>query len=162
MSDPIEDSPLQPPTNLKQSMAVVTGGVAALVAASALTFVLLRKPATPPPAAVANDPLLLAGRAVYFDRCVSCHGQDGKGNGPIAKGLSGPPVGDLTDKTWKHGDRPEQVEGVVALGVLNTAMPGWGRILSPDDRRAVTAYVYYLAGRDVPPELRTGGTTSAQ
>ena len=46
----------------------------------------------------------MTGRAIYLDRCKSCHGEGGKGDGPLAKGLSGPPVGDLTDDVWKHGD----------------------------------------------------------
>jgi cytochrome c oxidase cbb3-type subunit 3 len=78
----------------------------------------------------------------------------GRGDGPIAKGLAGPPVGDLTDKTWKHGDRPEQVVGVVSAGVRDTAMPGWKGTFGPEDIRAVSAYVYHLAGRQVPEALR--------
>jgi cytochrome c oxidase cbb3-type subunit 3 len=138
------------------------GGFAAavVVAAAALTYVLLRRPVGPPPAEIAGDPLLVAGREVYLSRCVSCHGEKGRGDGPIAKGLSGPPVGDLTDAAWKHGDRPDQVLEVVSDGVRDTAMPGWGSVLDGRNMqngpnvRAVTAYVYHLAGRDVPAELR--------
>src|SRR4051812_5838725 len=126
----------------------------ALVAGAALAFSLLRKPAGPPPAAIAGDPLLVRGRAIYQVRCVSCHGESGRGDGPTARSLMGPPVGDLTDATWKHGDRPEQVVGVVARGAEKTAMPGWGGVLDEAELRAVSAYVYHLAGRPVPAELR--------
>ena len=33
-------------------------------------------------------------------------------------------------------------------------MDGWGNVLDPPQIRAVTAYVYYLAKRPVPDELR--------
>jgi cytochrome c oxidase cbb3-type subunit 3 len=134
--------------------AAVTIGLAVLLLTAAITLARLSRPAEPPPPEVARDPLLVAGRSVYLDRCVSCHGPKGKGDGPIAKGLAGPPVGDLSDQKWKHGDRPEQVVAVIAEGVKTSAMPGWRRTLSPDDLRAVAAFTYYLAGRDVPPSFR--------
>jgi cytochrome c oxidase cbb3-type subunit 3 len=129
-------------------------GTLALVVVAFVAFALLRTPASPPPKEIADDPLLVAGRAIYLDRCVSCHGLKGRGDGPIARGLSGPPVGDLTDATWKHGDSPDQVRAVIARGVPNTAMPGWGKTLGEDGVRAAAAYVYYLAGREVPRGLR--------
>lgn len=129
-------------------------GMLAMAAVGALSYGLLRGPASPPPAAIAADPLLVAGHAVYQARCVSCHGTTGRGDGPIAKGLAGPPVGDLTDASWKHGDRPDQVLAIVAQGVRDTAMPGWKAAMGAADLRAVTAYVYHIAGRAVPEPLR--------
>ena len=129
-------------------------GMLAMVAGAVLAYTLSRKPAGPPPAAIAGDPLLVRGRTIYQARCLSCHGEAGRGDGPTAKSLLGPPVGDFTDATWKHGDRPEQVVGVVARGVDKTAMSAWGGVLDDPDLRAVSAYVYYLAGRPVPAELR--------
>jgi mono/diheme cytochrome c family protein len=126
----------------------------ALVAGGALALRTLRGPASPPPAAIAGDPLLVAGREVFLARCASCHGASGRGDGPIAKGLAGPPVGDLTDADWKHGERPEQVLDVVAQGVRDTAMSGWKSVLDARTLHAVTAYVYHLAGRPVPEALR--------
>jgi cytochrome c oxidase cbb3-type subunit 3 len=131
------------------ALVVVILGVSALGA-----YILLKEPPSPPPAEIADDPLLVEGRELFLSRCVSCHGKSGRGDGPIAKGLAGPPVGDLTDRLWKHGDKPEQVLSVVTSGVKDTAMSGWKGIFSPQGIRAVSAYVYYLAGRDVPPALR--------
>ena len=86
--------------------------------------------------------------------CTGCHGQTGRGDGPTARTLTGPPVGNLTDAEWKHGDRPGDVLDVILNGVRDTAMNGWGPYLPAHDARAVAAYVYHLGGRVVPPAFR--------
>ncbi len=115
----------------------------------------LRQPPPPASAVVAADPLLLQGRTIFLDRCISCHGPNGKGDGPLAKNLTGPPVGDLTISKWKHGDKPEEVRAVIAKGIDKSQMPGWLSALEPTGVNAVAAYVYHLAGREVPQALRT-------
>jgi mono/diheme cytochrome c family protein len=125
-----------------------------LLAAGFVAFRMLSKSAGPPPEAVAKDPLLSQGRVIYLTRCVTCHGLDGRGDGPIAAQLIGPPVGNLTDDVWKHGNRPEQVLSVIEQGVKETRMDGWSRVLDPPEIRAVAAYVYFLAKEPVPAELR--------
>ncbi len=126
----------------------------ALVGGGFIAFGMLREPVGPAPPEVARDPLLSQGRVIYLARCVACHGNDGKGDGPLAGQLIGPPVGNLTDQVWKHGDRPAQVLAVIGQGVPNTRMEGWNKVLDPPEVNAVAAYVYYLAGRDVPEEIR--------
>jgi mono/diheme cytochrome c family protein len=149
-----DDAP-EPPLGIDP---VVSGriflGMLGLLAGAAVALALLRAPVSPPPAAIATDPLLVEGRETYLARCVSCHGESGRGDGPIAKGLAGPPVGDLKAARWKHGDSPELVLAVVAQGVPDTAMPAWKSTLGERAVHAVTAYVYYLAGRPVPHALR--------
>jgi cytochrome c oxidase cbb3-type subunit 3 len=125
-----------------------------LLAAGFIAFRMLSKPVGPAPPEVAKDPLLSQGRVIYLARCVACHGTDGKGDGPIAGQLTGPPVGNLTDDVWKHGAHPEQVLSVIGQGVTNTRMDGWSRVLDPPELKGVAAYVYFLAGRPVPEEIR--------
>jgi cytochrome c oxidase cbb3-type subunit 3 len=144
-----------PATHAGPGPAVIALGMLALVVTGVFAFVALRKGSGPPPAAIANDRLLVAGREIYLARCVSCHGAAGKGDGPIARSLQGPAPRDLTAAHWKHGDRPEDALGVIAQGVKDTAMPGWGGTLGGEGTRAVAAYVYFLAGRPVPDVLRT-------
>jgi len=129
-------------------------GMFALVAGGALAYSLLRPKPAPAPPGIAGDLLLTRGREIYLDRCITCHGPDGKGDGPTAKYLAGPPPGNLTDADWKHGDQPEQVEQVIDQGVQGTSMPSWGTTLGPDGVRATSAYVYFLARRPVPAGLR--------
>jgi mono/diheme cytochrome c family protein len=125
-----------------------------VVAGGFVAFRMLSKPVEPPPPEVAKDALLTEGRLIYLGRCATCHGNDGRGDGPIAKDLVGPPVGNLTDKEWKHGDRPDQVLAVIARGVPETRMTGWSNVLDPPELKAVAAYVYHLAKHPVPEELR--------
>ncbi len=132
-------------------------GMLGLIIAGALAFYVLRTPPPPPPPEVAGDPLLLEGRSIYLGRCVTCHGPEGRGDGPIASSLLGPPVGNISDGQWKHGGKPEEVLGVISKGVDGTRMAGWGLVLEPAQLRAVTAYVFYLAHQPVPEVLRQVG-----
>ena len=128
------------------TLAVVLGGSVAALA-------LLRR-ATPPPAAIANDPVLARGFAIYSDRCVSCHGPTGRGDGPIARNLAGPAMRDLKADEWRHGDAPAQVLAVLTNGVKDSAMPGYGGMYDRADLRATAAYLDHITGRPIPAELR--------
>jgi cytochrome c oxidase cbb3-type subunit 3 len=119
-----------------------------------LAYSWLAVPPEPPPAEVSGDSLLLEGRSIYLARCATCHGREGRGDGPIASHLLGPPVGNISDGKWKHGDKPEDVLRVISKGVDGTRMAGWGQVLESPQLRSVTAYVFYLAKLPVPGELR--------
>jgi mono/diheme cytochrome c family protein len=120
----------------------------------ALPAVILLKPTVPPLPEIAHDPLLVQGRELYFNRCASCHGEGGLGDGPSARVLPGGRAGNLTDAEWRYGHAPSSVLGVIRKGTPDGKMPGWESIYSPSEQRAVAAYVYFLARRPVPPELR--------
>ncbi|HWE35603.1 MAG TPA: cytochrome c [Isosphaeraceae bacterium] len=128
----------------------------ALLAGGLLGYSWFRAKPGPPPKEIEGDALLVEGREVFLDRCASCHGNAGRGDGPIAASLAGPKPRDLTRTPWKHGETVEQVRRVVVEGVQGTSMPGW-QLLGPEKIRAVTAYVYYLAGKPVPAALRAKG-----
>ena len=88
-------------------------GMLALLAGGAMAFGVFRRGAGPPPAAIAGDPLLVEGREVYLSRCVSCHGEAGRGDGPIAKGLAGPPA---------SGSHVEPSERTILVGMTQTGI----------------------------------------
>ncbi len=103
-----------------------------------------------PAAPVATTDLLALGASVYADHCASCHGAAGHADGPCASLLS-PPARDLTAgvfrfKTTPGGDMPidDDMFRTVSMGLSGTSMPPWRRVLSVDERWAVTHFVKTL------------------
>jgi len=91
-----------------------------------------------------RPPSLARGAAVYREQCVQCHGEHGRGDGPKAKQLEGPPPADLTDRRALAGVSPVDVYRKITIGVAGTAMAQFEEPLSPEDRWAVTSYVATL------------------
>ena len=136
MSDDDHSDAAHPPTQIDPTAARwVFLGMLGIVAVGFLAYSWLGTPPAPPPPEVASDPLLLEGRSVYLARCATCHGREGRGDGPIAGSLLGPPVGNISDGKWKHGGKPEEVLGVISKGVEGTRMAGWGQLLEPSQLR---------------------------
>src|SRR5262249_46289923 len=55
-----------------------------LMAGGFVAFRMFRQPPPPAPPEVAGDPLLAQGRTIFLGRCATCHGNEGRGDGPIA------------------------------------------------------------------------------
>ena len=86
-------------------------------------------------------PSLERGAVVFRERCASCHGETGRGDGPKAKALEGPPPASLADPATMGGTTLLEIFRRVAIGVPGTAMPEFADDLSVEDRWAVAAYV---------------------
>lgn len=79
-----------------------------------------------------------AGKKVYADNCVTCHGADGKGNRDV-----GAP--NLTDAVWLFGnDKAAMVDGI--WNGRGGVMPGWGGRLDDPTIKALAVYVHTLGG----------------
>jgi len=85
------------------------------------------------------------GVAIYHERCASCHGLTGKGDGPVGPALKVAPT-DLTTITRRAGGtfpgaRVFQVitygGGIAAHG--NQTVPVWGKLFSAEARRGERA-----------------------
>jgi mono/diheme cytochrome c family protein len=85
------------------------------------------------------------GKKIYQDRCVLCHGADGKGDGAAAAGLN-PKPRNHTDGAYMNSRTNEQLLQVIHDG--KGAMPAWGSVLSEQEMHAVLRYVRSIA---VPP-----------
>src|SRR5438874_1150402 len=88
-----------------------------------------------------TPPSLARGAVVFHEQCAACHGESGRGNGPKAKSVKGPPPADLTDPGVMRGTTMLEIFRRVAIGVPGTAMPEFAEDLSEQDRWAVSAYV---------------------
>jgi mono/diheme cytochrome c family protein len=94
--------------------------------------------------AVAGTPEQLSqGSQLYADHCASCHGSDGRGDGPAGLMLD-PKPRDLTRlEDWSKGTRLSDLFRTLTLGLPGTAMPGFD-YLGPDERFAIALYVESL------------------
>ena len=89
----------------------------------------------------ARAPSLERGAVVFRERCAECHGASGRGDGPKAKQLKGPPPANLADPETMGGTPMLEIFRRIAIGVPGTAMPEFADDLSAEDRWAVAAYV---------------------
>ncbi len=68
------------------------------------------------------------GAALYQRYCASCHGIEGRGDGPVAAALSPPPP-DLTKLQSTEGELVKQIDGRRTARAHGTAaMPVWGEV----------------------------------
>ena len=89
------------------------------------------------------------GQQLYQTYCLMCHGADGKGTGPVAKGLPHPPA-DLTHHFHRapgDGDaylfwRVSEGGQVEPFKSSRSAMPAYKTVLSEDQRWDLLAYVH--------------------
>jgi mono/diheme cytochrome c family protein len=104
----------------------------ALWLAPALASSLACSPAPPP------EP---TGRDLYVQHCASCHGEDGRGNGPVADSLQKAPA-DLTriaaraSGTFKERDVMATIDGRRAVAAHGPReMPVWGEVFDEELRK---------------------------
>ena len=99
-----------------------------------------------------NSPALVTGseargKDLYARNCASCHGSQGRGDGPGAAGLHPPPT-----NLAEHYYRYDRLSAVLANGVAGTAMPAW-RDFSIPDRSALATFVRTLYVPQPEPTL---------
>ena len=88
-----------------------------------------------------RPPSLARGAVVYRERCSACHGESGRGDGPKAKSLKGPPPANLTDPAVMGNKSLLDIFRRIAVGTPGTAMPEFAEDVSAEDRWAVASYV---------------------
>jgi mono/diheme cytochrome c family protein len=89
------------------------------------------------------------GQGLYVQYCATCHGQSGKGDGPVGATLNPKPadhtsaeyIGTLTDeRLYLVIDK-----GGMAVG-KSPLMAGWGAVLKDQDIRDLVAFIRQLSG----------------
>lgn len=97
-----------------------------------------------------TDPAAMGrGQTIFKTHCVVCHGEDGKGTGPGAKGLPHAPADLNHHFHMKPGDgdgylfwRVSEGGTVEPFKSMQSTMPAFKTILSEDERWDVLAYVH--------------------
>ena len=109
---------------------------------------------------------LNTAQKLFAANCAACHGETGKGDGvmvrglpqwnpgghaasgdmasqPMGEGLVSPP--DFTDPKHLLGASPALLEGKIIRGGMGTGMPYWGPILTRQQIDALVSYLYTFA-----------------
>ncbi len=95
-----------------------------------------------------GDPAAIErGGTLYAQQCVTCHGVDGRGDGPAAAGLQPPPA-DLRLHIPLHTDAETFL--FITRGVPNTAMPAWEDVLTEAERWDLVNYLLDAYSGDEP------------
>jgi mono/diheme cytochrome c family protein len=94
-----------------------------------------------------------SGKAIYEQRCVQCHGINGRGDGPAAPALIPRPrdfsLAQFKLRTTETGSLPTDDDLIRAIthGVPGTSMPDWQPFLSAAEIAAVADYIKSLSPR---------------
>lgn len=95
----------------------------------------------------ANIELISAGKTLFGQKCVACHGSDGQG-------LQGP---NLTDDYWKHGGSIKDIFKTIKNGVPNMGMIAWGQELTPNQIETLSNYIKSIKGsKPINPKAPEG------
>ena len=84
-----------------------------------------------------------SGARVYAERCSSCHGEQGNGDGPTAPALV-PRPRNFHDAAFWREHTVDQLRATVKKGKPGTMMPGFDGVLSDDEIDAVVRFVQHF------------------
>ena len=82
------------------------------------------------------------GRVIYEQRCLECHGSEGRGDGIKALSLS-PRPGNLVSAAISAKSDQDLLK-IIANGRPRTGMPAWKDELSNEEQRNVLVYIRSL------------------
>jgi mono/diheme cytochrome c family protein len=82
------------------------------------------------------------GRVIYEQRCLDCHGPEGRGDGIKALSLSPRPGNLVSAATSAKSD--QDLLKIIANGRPRTEMPAWKDELSDEEQRNVLVYIRSL------------------
>jgi mono/diheme cytochrome c family protein len=97
------------------------------------------------------------GRRVFVQRCATCHGPEGRGDGQNAYNLQPPPP-DFRESLPElaEADRRRVIRGGTAALGRSALCPPWGRTLSESEIEAVLAYLEVTARPSAEEEEASG------
>jgi len=138
-------------SQLHQQAGVLASGIARKAShkevadhARALAGALLE--AYPVAVAPSKPPSVRRGATLYQAQCASCHGAQGKGDGPLAATLTPPPIA-FTDRERARERSLFALHQTISRGVEGTSMPAFAS-LPDEDRWALSFYISTMAFGD--------------
>lgn len=103
----------------------------------------------------ADQATLDKGKQLYSTICASCHGNDGKGDGPAGAALNPKPRNFHEAEGWKNGRKFTDLYNTLQKGILTSGMPAYD-YMPAMDRVAIISYVQTFMPEppvDTPDEL---------
>lgn len=94
-----------------------------------------------------DEESLEIGKAIFINKCASCHGQ-------LGEGLVGP---NFADQYWIHGGDITDLFRVIKYGVKEKGMISWKSQLRPSSMQKVASYILTLEGTDPPNQKDAEG-----
>ena len=94
------------------------------------------------------------GARLFAERCTPCHGDGGRGDGPLvlAGQIAAPP--DFTQPATMSVAGEQAIFDTITAGRIEKMMPPWADALTADERRALAQFVLELGGAPNAPEGR--------
>ncbi len=143
--------------------------VAPLIPADSVAYatdIPMKPPAVLPPvdvtaAAVPSDSMIARGQAIYQANCASCHGGEGRGDGPAGAVLNPRPRNFHSLAGWTNGPKISQIYRTLEEGIVRNGMASYSH-LPPADRFALAHVIRSFAAgapEDTPGELQALETT---
>jgi copper transport protein len=112
--------------------------IAGAFVATTVPYYFARATATENPLTPTSE-VLAAGKGIYQQNCVSCHGDGGRGDGPAARSLPGLPADFTQPHFMTHTDA--ELFGWIKGGKPGTAMPAFGEQLNDEQVWQVITYI---------------------
>lgn len=91
-----------------------------------------------------GDDMIAKGKELFDTNCQSCHGADGKGDGPGGAALNPKPRNFHDTEGWTNGRELPDMYKTLQEGVPNTGMVAY-EYLPPSDRLAIIEYIRTFA-----------------
>ena len=84
--------------------------------------------------------LLAKGKNIFTTVCISCHGEEGKGNGPAGSALNPPPRNFTSMNGWKNGPKLTQIYKTLQDGIPGSGMASY-EYLTPEEKFGLAHYI---------------------
>jgi mono/diheme cytochrome c family protein len=100
---------------------------------------------------VPTQELMEKGKSIFTSVCSSCHGLEGKGNGPASTGLNPPPRNFTSKSGWKSGPKLSQIFQTLQDGIPGTGMASY-EYLTPEEKFGLAHYIRATFVPDPPKD----------
>ena len=100
---------------------------------------------------VPSPDIIAKGKKLFEQRCATCHGNSGKGNGPAREILVLKPRNFTKSTGWKNGLALSEIYKTLEEGIPGSGMESYGYLL-PEDKLALGSYIRSVFVPNVPEE----------